>query len=121
MAGIKKYVIPPPAFPIPPVKALAVPTIFLSKKPVDQTWQGTKLPPRIPMKKRRASKPLTVVTAPARDVGMAPARRQAAKVYLGPKRSHEGPATNRTSRLYKLQIDIEPIAQGRTRTWQSGL
>jgi len=29
-----------------------VPTTFLSKKPVDQTWQGTKLPPRMPTKKR---------------------------------------------------------------------
>lgn len=90
---------PPPAFPIPAVKAFDDPTIFLSKKAVDQTWQGTKVPPRMPMKKRRASKPLTVVTAPARAVGMAPAKRQAAKVYRGPKRSHAGPATSRTRSL----------------------
>ena len=49
-----KYVIPPPRLPRPPVKALAVPMTFLSKKPVVQTWHGTKLPPRMPIKNRSA-------------------------------------------------------------------
>ena len=84
IAGIKKYVTPPPALPKPAVKELPVPTIFLSKKPVDHTWQGTKLPPRIPTKKRRAIRPLALVTAPASTVGMEPASKQATKVYRGP-------------------------------------
>ena len=84
IAGIKKYVTPPPALPKPAVKALPVPTMFLSKNPVDQTWQGTKLPPRIPTKKRRAKRPLALVTVPASTVGIEPASRQATKVYRGP-------------------------------------
>ena len=84
IAGIRKYVTPPPALPKPAVKELPVPTTFLSKNPVDQTWQGTKLPPRIPTKKRRAMRPLALVTAPASTVGMEPASRQPAKVYRGP-------------------------------------
>ena len=84
MAGIRKYVTPPPALPKPAVNELPVPTTFLSKNPVDQTWQGTKLPPRMPTKKRRAMRPLALVTAPASTVGMEPASRQPAKVYRGP-------------------------------------
>lgn len=45
---------PPPELPNPATKALDVPTMFLSKKPVDHTWQGTKLPPSIPTKNRTA-------------------------------------------------------------------
>lgn len=71
---------PPPELPKPAVRALAVPTMFLSKKPVDQTWQGTKLPPRIPTKKRMVIRPPEVVTVPERAVGMAPSKRQPAKV-----------------------------------------
>ena len=37
IAGIRKYVTPPPELPKPAVNALPVPTMFLSKKPVDQT------------------------------------------------------------------------------------
>src|SRR5579871_769248 len=92
-----KYVIPPPALPKPAVRALAVPTIRLSKKFVDQAWQGTKDPPRIPMKNRRASKPRALWTAPAKKVGRAPKSRQPAKVQRAPKRSQQGPATTRTS------------------------
>ena len=99
IAGIRKYVTPPPELPKPAVKELLVPTILLSKNPVDHTWQGTKEPPRIPTKKRRAKRPLALVTAPASTVGMEPASRQPAKVYRGPTRSHIGPATNRTRRL----------------------
>lgn len=84
MAGIRKYVTPPPALPKPAVRELLVPTTFLSKKPVDHTWQGTKLPPRIPTKKRTARRPLAFVTAPASTLGMEPSRRQPAKVYRGP-------------------------------------
>ena len=84
IAGIRKYVTPPPALPKPAVKELLVPTTFLSKKPVDHTWQGTKLPPRIPTKKRTARRPLAFVTAPASTLGMEPSRRQPAKVYRGP-------------------------------------
>ena len=139
MAGMRKYVTkasvrtqertagqkarhdapPPPALPKPPVKELAVPTTFLSKNPVDQTWQGTKLPPSMPTKKRRARRPLALVTAPAKTVGIEPASKQPAKTYRGlassqpvymkqymqydnhPKRSQRGPATNRTRSLYQ--------------------
>ena len=90
---------PPPELPKPAVKALALPTTFLSKNPVDHTWQGTKDPPRIPTKNRIANKPDTLVTAPARAVGIDPASKQAANVTLGPNRSHAGPAARRTSRL----------------------
>ena len=95
-AGMTKYVIPPPRFPSPPASAFAVPTTFLSKKPVVHTWHGTKLPPRTPMKKRSAYRPEALYTAPARKVGSAPARRQPAKVRRGPKWSQQGPAMRRT-------------------------
>lgn len=36
-AGITKYVIPPPELPSPPERALALPTISLSKNPVLHT------------------------------------------------------------------------------------
>ena len=97
---------PPPELPKPPVNAFAVPTTFLSKKPVDQTWQGTKLPPRMPTKKRIVRRPLTLLTVPARAVGIAPRRRQPAKVYLGPNLSQDGPATRRTSSLSADQNDV---------------
>jgi len=97
MAGMTKYVIPPPALPQPAVRALDVPTTFLSKNPVDQTWHGTNDPPRIPMKNRITYKPAGVEIVPARAVGIAPRSKQAAKV----NRSQAGPATRRTSRLHK--------------------
>lgn len=100
---------PPPALPRPPVKALAEPTTFLSKNPVLHTWQGTKLPPRMPMKKRSARRPLALVTAPANAVGMAPKRRQPANVYRGPNRSQAGPANRRTRRLLYVISHIESI------------
>ena len=99
MAGMTKYVIPPPELPQPPVREFAVPTTFLSKNPVDHTWQGTKDPPRIPTKNLKTISPVAVFTVPARAVGIAPMRRHPANVALGPKRSHEGPAKRRTSRL----------------------
>ena len=80
MAGMRKYVMPPPALPKPAVREFAVPTTFLSKKPVDQTWQGTKLPPSIPTKNRSASRPFALYTAPAKTVGIEPMRRHAANV-----------------------------------------
>jgi hypothetical protein len=42
---------------------------------------------------------------PASADGMAPRRRVAAKVILGPKRSHDGPASRRTRRLRKKSVD----------------
>ena len=91
--------IPPPALPMPAMSPLAVPTTFLSKKPVDQTWQGTNVAPKTPMKKRRARRPVALVTSPARAVGTAPASRTPAKQRRGPKRSHRGPMKRRTTRL----------------------
>lgn len=88
--------IPPPELPKPATKAFEVPTMFLSKKPVDHTWHGTKLPPRMPTKKRTAMSWPVEYAVPARKVGMAPIKRQPAKVYLGPNLSQAGPATNRT-------------------------
>src|SRR5215469_2878768 len=99
MIGMTKYVIPPPALPKPAVRALAVPTTRLSKKTVDHTWQGTKTPPRIPTKKRRASKLGALNAVPAKKVGTAPASRQPANVQRGPKRSQQGPAMTRTRRV----------------------
>lgn len=37
MVGMRKYVMPPPALPKPATNAFDVPTMFLSKKPVDHT------------------------------------------------------------------------------------
>src|SRR5271170_8049799 len=85
MAGMRKYVMPPPELPKPAVKALAAPTTFLSKKPVDQTWQGTKEPPRMPIKKRRAMSSGALYAVPDRNVGIAPTKRQPANVLRGPK------------------------------------
>lgn len=82
--GDTYYVIPPPALPQPPARELAVPTILLSKKPVHQTWHGTNVPPKIPMKNRRAIKPLGPVTRPAMAVGMAPHRSNPTKTKRGP-------------------------------------
>lgn len=45
-------------------------------------------------------RPVALCTVPARNVGMEPRRRQAANVFLGPKRSQEGPATMRTRKLW---------------------
>lgn len=92
-------VIPPPALPQPPARAFAVPTIFLSKNPVHQTWHGTKVPPRIPTKKRRAIRPLGVVTRPAMAVGIDPQSSSPINTRRGPNLSQRGPATNLTSRL----------------------
>ena len=81
------------------MRAFAVPTTFLSKNPVDHTWQGTKDPPRIPTKNLKTMRPAALVTVPAKAVGIAPKRRHPANVTLGPKRSHKGPAKTRTRRL----------------------
>ena len=48
------------------------------------------------MKNLRAYSWWTLYAVPERNVGMAPMRRHPANVYLGPKRSHAGPATRRT-------------------------
>ena len=93
------YVIPPPALPQPAVSALAVPTTSLSKKPVVQTWQGTKLAPRMPTKNLRAIRPLELVTKPAMAVGIEPASKMPMKTKRGPKRSHSGPEIKRMRRL----------------------
>lgn len=98
------YVIPPPELPQPAVKALAVPTTLLSKYPVVQTWQGTKLAPRMPTKKRKAIRPFDVVTRPAIAVGTEPASKRPTKTRRGPKRSQSGPDMNRTRRLEKSAI-----------------
>lgn len=94
--GKTYYVTPPPALPIPAINPFAVPTTFLSKKHVLQTWHGTKLAPRIPTKNRRTIRPFASVTRPAMAVGTAPARRIDTKVIRGPKRSQSGPAMART-------------------------
>lgn len=110
--GIRKYVMPPPELPQPPIRAFDVPTTFLSKKPVDQTWQGTKVPPRMPTKNRKAMSPETLFTRPAIAVGMAPARSTPMYVHRGPNRSQRGPATNRTARvpvsaaMFELAISV---------------
>lgn len=96
MTGIKKYVIPPPELPQPPINAFEDPTTFLSKNPVDQTWQGTNVPPRIPTKNRNAKSPCQLLTKPAIAVGMEPASKMIMYVHRGPNRSHNGPATKRT-------------------------
>jgi hypothetical protein len=98
------YVIPPPELPQPAVKALAVPTTFLSKYPVVQTWHGTKLAPRMPTKKRSAIRPLELVTRPAIAVGIEPASRRPTKTRRGPKRSQSGPDINRMRSLESLAI-----------------
>ena len=55
--------------------------------------------PKTPTKKRRARRPVALVTSPARAVGIAPAIRTPAKQRRGPKRSHRGPMKRRTTRL----------------------
>lgn len=100
-------VIPPPAFPKPPAKALAVPTTFLSNQPVHQTWQGTNEAPRIPTKNLKAMRPCGVLTRPAIAVGMDPARRHPTKTYRGPKRSHNGPARNRMTSVPVRAVMLE--------------
>lgn len=99
MTGIKKYVIPPPLLPQPPMRALEVPTMFLSKNAVLQTWHGTKVPPRMPTKNRMVMRPPTLCAVPESAVGRDPSNRVPMKVHLGPKRSQHGPAKNRTIRV----------------------
>jgi hypothetical protein len=53
----------------------------------------------MPTKKRRAIKPLGVVTRPAIAVGIEPQSKRPMKTSRGPKRSHSGPAMNRTRNL----------------------
>ena len=111
-------VVPPPALPHPPTRALARPTQFLSKNAVVHAWpvfihssqcegfihgtllfgdsQGTNVLPRIPMKKRTAYSPPTEFTVPASPDGMAPIMRRPAITLRGPKRSTRGPQIRRT-------------------------
>lgn len=111
---------PPPAFPHPAARELAVPTIFLSKNPVHQTWQGTNVPPRMPTKKRKAISPWALVTSPAIAVGIEPHSRRPMNTRRGPNRSQSGPATNRTSnldmlaRVLNLFIGISYVARRAT-------
>src|SRR4051812_7081788 len=58
-----------------------------------------KLPPRMPMKNRRAISSLALYAVPDRKVGIAPSKRQPANVLRGPKRSHAGPATRRATKV----------------------
>jgi hypothetical protein len=53
----------------------------------------------MPTKKRSAIKPLGVVTRPAIAVGIEPQSKRPMKTSRGPKRSHSGPAMNRTRNL----------------------
>ena len=55
------------------------------------------------MKNRKTIRPDALWTVPAKAVGMAPASRIAAKVHLGPKRSHAAPAVSRTNK-----VDVKP-------------
>lgn len=103
------YVIPPPAFPQPPAKELAVPTIFLSKNPVHQTWHGTNVPPKMPTKNRNATRPWGLVTRPAIAVGMEPQSKRPTNTRRGPNRSQSGPAINLTS---SLGIDQQYVVFG---------
>lgn len=98
------YVIPPPALPQPPAKALAVPTTLLSKKAVHQTWQGTKDAPRMPTKNRSAMRPFGVVTRPAIAVGTAPASKMPMNTQRGPNLSQSGPAMKRTKNLSRALV-----------------
>ena len=59
------------------------------------------------MKKRRAYSSDAVYAVPERNVGIAPTRRQAAKVLRGPNRSHAGPATRRTRRVATKAMMLE--------------
>ena len=93
------YVMPPPALPHPPANALADPTTFLSKKPVVQTWHGTKTAPRIPTKNRNTIRPAAFVTKPAIAVGRAPINKRLAYTFRGPHLSQAGPASARATRL----------------------
>ena len=70
--------------------------MFLSKKPVVQTWQGMKLLPRIPTKNLTVTRPGVVEIVPTRAVGIAPASRMPANVNLASNLSHSGPAARRT-------------------------
>jgi hypothetical protein len=90
---------PPPELPNPPVKAFAVPTMFLSKNPVLQTWHGTNVAPKMPIKNRRTIKPVASLMAKAKAVGIAPAMRVLAKTHRGPNLSHKGPQIIRTTRV----------------------
>jgi hypothetical protein len=97
------------------VRELAVPTTFLSKNAVDHTWQGTKDPPRIPTKNLTIMRPVALFTVPASAVGIAPMRRHEAKVTLGPKRSHNGPAMRRMRRLeQESAIGVSMVIDGVT-------
>lgn len=104
---LKLTVIPPPELPHPPAKALAVPTTFLSKKPVHQTWHGTNEAPKIPTKNRSAIKPFGVLTKPAIAVGRDPPSRHPMKTYRGPNRSQSGPAIKRITNVPARPMTLE--------------
>ena len=102
------------------MRAFDVPTTFLSKKPVDQTWHGTKVPPKIPTKNLNAIRPDTLFTKPAIAVGMAPARSTPMYVHRGPKRSQRGPATKRTTSV-PVSAAILEFAMSVCARWRSSL
>ena len=61
--------VPPPKFPQPPTKALAVPTTLLVNIRLVQYWHMTKVPPAIPMNNRRTASPMALLTRPVQAVG----------------------------------------------------
>lgn len=94
--------------------------MFLSKKPVVHTWQGTKVPPRIPTKNRIAYRLAALWAVPASAVGMEPARSREAKVRRGPNLSHIGPATARTTSVAVKEMMLE-FATSFCERWRSFL
>jgi hypothetical protein len=60
-------------------------TLTLSKNAVVHAWQGTNVPPRMPMKNRMVYRPETDLIVPARPDGMAPTTRSEAMTLRGPK------------------------------------
>ena len=72
------------------------------------------------MKNRKAIRPEALCTVPAKAVGMAPANRIAAKVHLGPKRSHAAPAVSRTNKV-EVKPSMFEVEMSAWERWRSFL
>mmetsp|Transcript_24214 Transcript_24214/g.31539 ORF Transcript_24214/g.31539 Transcript_24214/m.31539 type:complete len:226 (+) Transcript_24214:1003-1680(+) len=92
------WVTPPPRLPHPPTRALAVPTTSFVNIRLDQNWHITKVPPAIPMKRRRMARPAAEFTRPVIAVGIEAQQRTIVMRTRAPYLSQAGP------RMKRMQI-----------------
>ena len=84
MAPTNTCATPPPRFPQPAARALAVPATSLVNIVLVQYWQVTKALPAIPVNKRNTESPVEVFTNPVHMVGIPQMNRTTALIQRAP-------------------------------------